>query len=62
MINPEAQTPDQELEALIDREALLLHTAQTPKERRAAWSELCRLVAQRSPDQVAHMEAERGLR
>lgn len=49
------------LEQQIDHQAMLLHFAQTPAERRAAWDELCRLVAQRSPQRVAQMEREAGL-
>lgn len=61
MINPEALPPDIDLERRIDVAALMLHTAPTPDERRAAWAVLKDLVAQRSPQRVAEMEAERGL-
>lgn len=50
------------LEQRIDYQALLLHTAETPEQRRAAWAELTRLHAMRSPEQVEQMERERGLR
>lgn len=51
-----------ELEARIDHQALLLHTAPTPDERRTAWGELTRLHAMRSPRRIAEMENEAGLR
>lgn len=50
-----------DLEARIDQQALLLHTAPTPDERRAAWFELTRLHALRSPQRIAEMEGEAGL-
>lgn len=53
---------DEGLERRIDYQALLLHSAPTPAERRTAWSELKRLVAQRSPERIARMEREQGLR
>lgn len=49
------------LEERIDHQALLLHTAPTPEERRAAWEELKRLHAMRTPRRVRQMEDEAGL-
>lgn len=51
---------DEDLERRIDHETMLLHTVKTPEERRMVWETLKRLIAQRSPGQVARMEA--GLR
>jgi hypothetical protein len=51
-----------DLERRIDHQALLLHTAPTPAERRAAWAELRRLHAMRSPERIDAMERERALR
>jgi hypothetical protein len=51
----------EDLEMRIDLQALLLHTALTPAERRAAWFELTRLHSQRTPARVAEMEGEAGL-
>lgn len=51
-----------ELELQIHTQAMLLHTAKTPKKRRAAMEELQRLHKLRSPERVALMELERGLR
>lgn len=59
--NPEAASPDAELEARIDTLAIRLHTAETPGERRVAWSELRRLHALRSSERVQEMEEEKGL-
>lgn len=53
---------DDDLERQIDYQALLLHTAPTPNERRTAWEELRRLHALRSPERVEQMEREAGLR
>jgi hypothetical protein len=50
-----------DLEARIDIQAMLLHTAPTPDERRVAWGELTRLHAMRSPRRIAEMESEAGL-
>lgn len=50
------------LEQRIDYQALLLHTVHTRTERRAAWEELRRLIAQRSPERVEQMEREQGIR
>ena len=61
MINPKTLPSDLDLENRIDAAALLLHTAPTPDERRAAWETLKHLVALRTPQRVAQMEAERGL-
>jgi hypothetical protein len=61
MINPEAPTPDRELENRIDHAALLLHTAPTPDERRMAWETLKHLVGQRTPERVREMEVEQGI-
>jgi hypothetical protein len=50
------------LEASIDFQALMLHTADTPDERRHAWDELLRLRALRTADRIEEMEREQGLR
>lgn len=62
MINPEAKDFDAELERQIDFQHGLLVTAITPAEHEAAWDEMKRLIAQRSPARVAEMEREQGLR
>lgn len=62
MITPEALNADEMLEMRIDQQALLLHTCETPDERRAAWEELKRLHAMRSPQQIEALERARGLR
>ena len=49
------------LEAAIALAALRLQTATTPIRRRQAFDELRTLVAQRSPQQVARMERDKGL-
>ena len=59
-MNPEPISADEELERRIDHEAFLLHTVQTPEERRMVWETLKQLIAQRSPAQISRMEA--GLR
>jgi hypothetical protein len=53
---------DADLESRIDVQALLLHTAPTPDERRAAWCELTRLHAMRTPERIDEMESAAGLR
>lgn len=53
---------DAALEAAIDLATLRCQTASTPLRRRQAFEELRRLIAQRSPAQVARMERARGLR
>lgn len=50
------------LEREIDRQALILHTAEKREDRVAAMEELRRLHALRSPEVVEEMEYERGLR
>lgn len=50
------------LEREIDRQALILHTAEKREDRVAAMAELSRLNAMRSPEVVEEMEHERGLR
>lgn len=52
---------DAALEAAIDLATLRLQTAGTPIRRRQAFDELRRLVAARSPEQVARLERARGL-
>jgi len=58
----EAALTDDQLELLIDIEAMLLHTAKTPDARRAAMSMLTKLHQLRSPKKVAQMEQKAGLR
>lgn len=53
---------DIDLEEQIDRAASLTHSAPTPEERRTAWERLKTLHAMRSPECIARMERERGLR
>ena len=57
-MNAEALPTDEELERRIDHEAMLLHTVQTPEERRMVWDTLKALIAQRTPAQIARMEAQ----
>lgn len=52
----------EDLESRIDLQALLLHTAPTPDERRAAWEVLKHLHAQRTPQRIAEMEEAAGIR
>lgn len=54
--------PDQELERRILTAATRCSLAKTQAEHTPAWKELVRLINQRSPEQVARMERERGLR
>jgi hypothetical protein len=51
-----------DLENALDAAVLRLHTVDTPEARREAWAEIQTLHAQRTPEQVAQLEAERGLR
>ena len=60
-MNTKPQTQG-DLEQRIDYQALLLHTAATPDERRSAWDELKRLHALRTPERIEEMERERGIR
>lgn len=53
---------DTYLERRIDKAALELQTATTPRARRAAMDRLAQLVARRSAARVAEMEREKGLR
>lgn len=62
MINPEAKDFDADLERQIDFQRGLLATAITTAEQTAAWEEMKRLIAQRSPERIEQMERERGLR
>lgn len=52
---------DAYLERRIDKAALELQTARTPKARREAMERLRRLHARRSPARVAEMEQDKGL-
>jgi len=61
-MNAQSNVMADDLEQRIDYQALLLHTAATPDERRSAWEELKRLHAQRTPERVEEMERERGIR
>jgi len=49
------------LEARIDEAFLRLQAARSPRGRRAAFSRMRSLIAQRSPAQVERLERERGL-
>jgi hypothetical protein len=62
VIQPEAQDFDAELERQIDFQHGLIATALTAAEQTAAWEEMKRLIGLRSPERVAQMERERGLR
>ena len=63
MINPEAMPADAELEWRIQQQAeRLTDSALTPDEQLMSWFEFTRLHAMRSPERVAEMEMERGLR
>jgi len=60
--NPALSLVQDELENRIDHQAMLLHAAATPDERRTAWSELTRLHGLRSAKRVEQLEAAAGLR
>jgi hypothetical protein len=62
VINPEAISADAELEQRIDHQAWLIANVSTEAEQTSAWHELKRLHAQRSPERVAEMEREMGIR
>jgi hypothetical protein len=62
VINPEAQSPDADLERQIAFQHGLMVTSLTPAEQTAAWEEMKRLIALRSPEMVAAMEVEMGIR
>jgi hypothetical protein len=51
-----------DLERRIDDQAALLREGRSPDENRATWLELTRLHALRSPERVAQMEREQGIR
>jgi hypothetical protein len=53
--------PGSSLEQSIDHYAMVLATSPTPEGRRAAWSVLCELIHQRSPERVRDMEEAQGL-
>lgn len=53
---------DAQLEESIHWAKLRCQVARTPKLRRAAFDDMRKLIAQRSPEQIARMERERGLR
>lgn len=57
MINPEPNT-DAELERAIDFQRGLVVTAISREEKLAACQEMARLIALRSPAQIARMERE----
>lgn len=61
-MNTETHIQGDPLEESIDFQALLLHTTDTPEQRRQAWNELLRLRALRTAERVAEMEKEQGLR
>lgn len=53
---------DLDREYRIDQEFLKLKYAKTPEERREAFARMSAEIRQRSPQRVAQMEAEKGLR
>lgn len=61
MTQPQLKPVIDQLEQRIAHQAMLLHFAETPADRRTAWNELRRLVALRSPQRVEQMEREAGL-
>lgn len=52
---------DEQLESEIIWAKLKLQYAKTEPDRRVAWEKLKRLVGQRSPEQIARLERQRGL-
>lgn len=62
MINPNINSPDDELEARIDHQASLLRQDRSPDENYATWLELTRLHQMRSPEKIRELEEARGLR
>ena len=61
-MSAQVELSDEEIEQLIDVEAMLLLTAKTPEERRAAMSMLTKLHALSSPHKVLELEVAQGLR
>lgn len=59
--SPREVYPGSSLEQSIDHYAMVLATSPTPEGRRAAWSVLCELIHQRSPERVRDMEEAQGL-
>jgi cobalamin biosynthesis protein CbiD len=57
-MNAEKITADEELERRIHDATRSFCDAQTPEDRRAAWEQMKALIAQRSPEQIARMEAK----
>lgn len=53
---------DAQLEDRINLQARLLREDRSPDENRATWLELTRLHAMRTPQRIAEMEGEAGLR
>lgn len=53
---------DRQLESAIEIASLELHGAQTAEQSRAALHKLKSLIDQRTPERVAEIERERGLR
>lgn len=51
-----------QIERAIHMAALKLAWATTEEGKREAWDELCRHHAMRSPEHVAYLEEQRGLR
>lgn len=58
----EAADADELLERQIEAVMQLGLIADDPDEARAAFAVMSQLIAQRSPEQIARMERERGLR
>lgn len=53
---------DRDLEQRINTARWALQAARTHRGRHRAWQTLRALIAQRSPQQIAQMEVDRGLR
>lgn len=61
-IDSSTSPPDGALEHRIQFLYDELLAAQTPERRRSTWRALCGAIASRSPEHVARLERERGLR
>lgn len=61
-MNADAMSSDDLLERRIEAARLRMVHAKSPSLQRHWFGEMQRLIAQRSPEQVARMEEDRGLR